>query len=179
MELDSLRSSLESTLDPAIRESSRIMSAVLVIISDAVDPSVIMTVKPQSMRQHAGQVAFPGGKVEPQDGDLLDTALRESNEELGVRIGRTEVIGQMDAVFTQSSGYEIVPFVCIRAETSELVPNAEVDKILAPSLEDIFSSSGTSPDLGRVFLHGGYTIWGATARILEDIGRRTGLWAPL
>lgn len=175
MEFESLRSKLVSSIEPDITTSDNILSAVLVIVYNSADPSVIMTVKPQTMRHHAGQIAFPGGRLDSQDADLLETALRETYEELGVHIGRNEIAGQLDNVVTQSSGYEITPFIHITEKLAELSSNTEVDKILYAPLEDLLGTITTSADLGTVFLHDGYTVWGATARILENLGHKIGI----
>lgn len=145
------------------------------IIHNLVDPTVIMTVKPKSMKHHGGQIAFPGGKLDLADDDLLDTALRETREELGLVVERGQVIGQLPSVITQSSGYEITPFVYIADKVDKMVPNSEVDEILCAPLAELFDTVTTSNELGTVFVHGGHTVWGATARILLSLGRKVGV----
>lgn len=175
MELESLVHKLSSKLDARIGDSDKTESAVLLIIHNPVTPSVVMTVKPQSMRYHGGEVAFPGGKLDDGDSDLLATALRESHEELGLEIERDDIVGQLSTVSTQSSGYIITPFVHITNTLKDMVPNTEVDEILCLPLKDLLDSAQTSSSLGLVFAYGGHNIWGASARILAELGHKTGL----
>ena len=70
-------------------------------------PKIIMTEKPQSMKFHAGEISFPGGKFDVDDSDLLDTALRETSEEIGLNISKDQVIGQLTPVRTLNSGFLI------------------------------------------------------------------------
>ena len=74
---------------------------------------ILMTIKSANLKVHAGEVAFPGGKVDQLDSDLLATALRETKEELGITILRSQVVGQLEPVVTLNSNFTIVPFVCI------------------------------------------------------------------
>ena len=175
IDLESLRRDLGSVIGGHASSPGRTESAVLVIIHDPAAPSVVMTVKPRSMREHAGEVAFPGGKREDGDADLLDTALREAREELGLEVRRGEVAGQLRTVETQISGYAITPFVCVRGSLGALEPNSEVDEILRMPLEQLLRTRDPAGKLGLEFTHGAHTVWGASARILEEICGRTGL----
>ena len=105
------------------------LASVLVIIYDQ-EPKVIMTEKPKHLNIHAGEIAFPGGKWSQNDPDLLDTALRETSEEIGLSLPRQKVIGQLEDVRTLNSGFTITPFVSVIDEIPQLHANSEVENIL-------------------------------------------------
>ena len=142
-------------------------------------PIVIMTVKSLKMNIHAGEIAFPGGKVEPSDMDLLHTALRETREELGLKLTREQIISRLCPVRTRNSGFVIVPFVAILSKRPAMTPNAEVESILEMPLDvlldtlsqDTDPSHDATPDM-YTFEHNStkeQKIWGASARILKQI----------
>ena len=85
MELDAIRSVLSSSIDPTLETTDYRLASVLVVIYGQ-KPIVIMTEKPKHMKFHAGEISFPGGKLDPNDSDLLETALRETREEIGLKI---------------------------------------------------------------------------------------------
>ena len=143
--LDDLKSVLSTSIVPEIKDTVGYrLASVLVVIYDS-SPKIIMTEKPQSMKLHAGEISFPGGKLDPMDSDLLDTALRETNEEIGLHISRGQILGQLNPVKTLNSGFLILPFVCVLEEIPLLVPNSEVEKIfhipLKPLLETMMNDS--------------------------------------
>lgn len=172
MDIDLLRRALSSRIDAAVRHGPRSPAAVLLTFYGPGEPSVIMTVKARHMRQHAGEVAFPGGKWEGGDVDLLETALREAREELGLEIPRDGVIGQLGHVETQSSGYVIAPFVHVLDDEPSLLPNAEVEEVLRIPLAALLSTASTAGQLGPTLTHGPHTVWGASARMLSEVGER-------
>ena len=175
MDIESLTRHLSSDIDARIKQSTKTNSAVLVIIYNSSKPKVLMMVKSKSMRHHAGEVAFPGGKFEEQDFDLLETALRESYEEIGINFKRDTIVGQLRSVDTQSSGYLITPFVYITNKLKKITTNAEVDKLLCIPLEELFGSKNYLTKRDITFSYDGHDIWGASARILEELAQKTGL----
>jgi len=172
MDIELLRRALSSSIDAAVRRGPRSPAAVLLTFYGKAEPSVIMTVKSRRMRQHAGEVSFPGGKWEEGDADLLETALREAGEELGLEIPRAGVIGQLGDVETQSTGYVISPFVHVLDEEPYLLPNAEVEEVLHIPLAALLSTATTAGQLGPTLTHGPHTVWGASARMLAEVGER-------
>lgn len=172
MDLALLRRALSTEMDAAVGPGPRSPAAVLLTFYGPGEPSVIMTVKSRHMRQHAGEVAFPGGKWERGDADLLDTALREAREELGLEVGRDGVIGQLARVETQSTGYVIAPFVHVLEARPDLLPNAEVEEVLEIPLAALLSTASVSGQLGPTLAHGPHTVWGASARMLAEVGER-------
>ncbi|HEY6459987.1 MAG TPA: CoA pyrophosphatase [Polyangiaceae bacterium] len=122
--------------------------------------------RPQTMRSHAGQVAFPGGKSERDDGSLLDTALRETHEELGIERRQVDVLGALDDVFT-ITGFTISPWVGWVAPDAEPRGNpSEVARVFAAPLRAFFEEpAGVLPYRGWTV--DGELVWGATAAIVR------------
>jgi 8-oxo-dGTP pyrophosphatase MutT (NUDIX family) len=135
--------------------------------------------RPEKMRRHAGQVALPGGKVDPVDVDAKATALRETEEELGFPAKLIDVHGRLDDLNT-TTGFVISPFVGWLREDRAPVPNeAEIARAFCVPLA-IFAFTEPRP---RPFRGQGWTriapsyevdgeiVWGATAKILGDLGK--------
>jgi 8-oxo-dGTP pyrophosphatase MutT (NUDIX family) len=140
-------------------------------------PHVLFTRRPATLRTHAGQYAFPGGGQEVRDVTPLETALRETEEELGVPRARVRVLGQLDETPTTSS-YRIHPYVGVIPGDGQYVPNpVEVDLVLEVPLARLMDESivrverhtweGVEHDV-HFYTHGEHVIWGATARILRN-----------
>jgi 8-oxo-dGTP pyrophosphatase MutT (NUDIX family) len=144
-------------------------------------PGIVLIERAAQLRSHAGQVAFPGGKPEPGDRDLVATALREAAEEVGLPGART-VLGRLAPVPTPS-GFFVVPFVAVApAGWRAAVASAEVGRVLQPSLARV-----RDPAIHRVNGHREWRgqlwelhefalceppVWGATARMLFDLVQR-------
>lgn len=132
---------------------------------------------------HGGQIALPGGRVEPSDPDLAATARREAMEELGVPFEAPRVIGTLDDVPTPS-GFLITPVVAALGGEHAFTPDPrEVQAWFEVPLE-LFADPATAEIIGerqwrgthytlRGYRFAGHHIWGATARILEDLAART------
>ena len=137
--------------------------------------------------EHAGQMSFPGGGREPSDPGLRATALREANEEVGMDTERVEMLGRLDDISTVTR-YAVRPFVA-RVAHQEWVPDerevAEVTLLPVEELVDLDnydSERRDHPHYGNVRLHffrvNGYTVWGATGRILVQFLELTTDWSP-
>jgi 8-oxo-dGTP pyrophosphatase MutT (NUDIX family) len=123
--------------------------------------------RPTSMRSHAGQVAFPGGKSDAADDSLRATALRETHEELGIDPARVDVLGALDDVHTYVSGFTISPWVGWLAPETAVVPSAnEVARAFAAPLRTFFEPPGGAPPFVGWTIEG-ELVWGATAAILR------------
>jgi 8-oxo-dGTP pyrophosphatase MutT (NUDIX family) len=118
------------------------------------------------MRSHAGQVAFPGGKRDVGDASLLDTALRESHEELGIARASVDVLGALDDVVT-ITGFTISPWVGWLAPDLELAPSStEVARVFAAPVRAFLDEpEGALP--WRGWTVDGELVWGATAAIVR------------
>lgn len=143
------------------------------------DPQLVLIERSSRLRQHAGQLAFPGGKPEDEDRDLLDTALREAWEEVGLPREHVQVAGRLSPVPTPT-GYLIVPFVGrVRTTWEPEQTSPEVARLLTPSMAElmdprVYRSRGSAMWEGRRYdLHeyaiGEPPLWGATARMVWDL----------
>ena len=179
MHLDNLKSILSSPINPSPgkTEDYRLASVLVVIYGE--EPIIVMTEKPKHLKFHAGEISFPGGKLDNNDSDLLETALRETSEEIGLTISRGQVIGQLEPVVTLNSGFLIMPFVSVVDKIPELAANAEVEKIFHIPLEPFLKTMANDPDPTHNIIQEMYTfeyqnqiVWGASARILKQIQSR-------
>lgn len=155
-------------------------AAVLIAVTDRPKPGVILTQRPPTMRDHPGQVAFPGGKLEPGE-DAVAAALREGHEELALDPALVRVIGSTDRYQT-GTGFDITPVLAVIPPDLPLVPHPrEVESWfeapLALLMDERNWRSNTLSWKGaqRQFYemdHAGYRIWGVTAAICANLSRR-------
>lgn len=149
------------------------------LFEEAGETRVILTRRAAHLRSHTGQVAFPGGRLEPGE-DAVAGALRESHEEIGLDPGDVEVLGQLAPLATASSGSRITPFVGALAQRPRLSANpAEVARVFDVSLAELLTDDvyreerwdlpGQDDRPMHFFELDGETIWGATARILTEL----------
>lgn len=161
-----------------IGEVERRPAAVLIGLRDAHEPHMIFTVRTDHLSSHAGQVAFPGGSADPTDADALTTALRESEEEIGLHPSHVTPLGYLDC-FETISGFCITPVVARIANEAQFRPApdevAEVFEVpLAFFLEPSNLKRYEMDYRGRQremveFHYQGHRIWGATAAILQHL----------
>jgi 8-oxo-dGTP pyrophosphatase MutT (NUDIX family) len=153
-------------------------AAVMVPILELPDPIVLFTVRSDQVRDHKGEISFPGGVRHPEDRDLLATALRETEEELGIDPGAFDVLGQLPATHTVVSGYLIQPYVGMLAARPSITPSEiEIAEVLELSVGRLAAVERevhreTGPGVTRswfAYTLDGYTVWGATGRILHGL----------
>jgi 8-oxo-dGTP pyrophosphatase MutT (NUDIX family) len=159
-------------------------AAVLLPIIERAKPSVLLTLRPQEMSLHAGQICFPGGRFQFGDEDFGQTALRETEEETGISPGAVESVGFLDPYKTVT-GYTVIPVVGILRGNFDFVPNRrEVDEIFEVPLAHLLDPANherrtTERDGGiREFYAIRYEnrlIWGATAGMIVNFSRRLGI----
>jgi 8-oxo-dGTP pyrophosphatase MutT (NUDIX family) len=166
---------LASNISPHIDDPKTKHAAVLIVIYGQ-ELKIIMTQKPVTMQQHAGEISFPGGKLAEDDMDLLDTAIRETLEEISLQVMRKQVIGQLKPVITRNSGFTIIPFVATLEEIPPLQPNSEVEEILHIPIISLLKTLGVDDNEEHRSLFEAYKlthedkiIWGASARMLKQI----------
>ena len=136
MDIEQIRSVLTNEIKPISlsKLDENELASVLIIIYGK-EPIILMTEKAKTLKVHAGEISFPGGKWCEKDEDLLETAIRETEEELDLQISRKQIIGQLDPVVTLNSKYMITPFVTILDGIHSLKPNSEVNSVLHIPLE--------------------------------------------
>ncbi|MCS6767452.1 MAG: CoA pyrophosphatase [Candidatus Nitrosocaldus sp.] len=157
-------------------DEGRIPAAVLLIIhfTDG-NARIILCRRSERLRNHAGQIAFPGGIFKEEDGDLLGTAFRETREEIGVDIDRGSIVGSLDDVYTLTSNFVVRPFVAVVDSISNVSINkGEVADVIDARLVELLKSmekdeAGHGHREAYRFTYDGYVIWGATARILKQL----------
>jgi 8-oxo-dGTP pyrophosphatase MutT (NUDIX family) len=159
-------------------------SAVLVpLFRDAAGGlHAVFTERRADLRRHAGEISFPGGRREPGDADLVATALRETEEEIGLPPERVELLGALQPTPTFVTDYAIYPFVgLIDAGFAWVLAEAEVGRVLELPLAGL-RAGHSRPRLIRRGLPfrtdaydvDGHRVWGATARIVADLLDRVG-----
>ena len=162
--------------DPVAVTGQSREAAVLVPVVDRPDgPAVLFVKRADHLGEHAGQMAFPGGGREPEDEDLLATALREAQEEVSLDPSTVEVVGRLDDIPTITD-YSVRPFVA-RVPDAEFVPDErEVAEVAVLSVADLTDATNyeserrDDPRRGSFRIHyfrvDGYTVWGATGQML-------------
>lgn len=155
-------------------------AAVLIPVTDRPKPGVILTQRPHDLRSHPGQVAFPGGKIDPGE-NPVEAALREAHEELALHPSQVRVIGATDNYIT-GTGFDVTPVLGVVPPDLPLVPNpGEVESWFEVPLAMLFDRSNY--EANTVFWRGaertyyemhyeGYRIWGVTAAIIANLSRR-------
>ena len=156
-------------------------AAVLIPITDRPDPGVILTQRPDWLRSHAGQVAFPGGKIDADDADAIAAALREAEEELAMPRNHVNVLGEAD-IYHTGSGYRIAPVVGIIPPDLPLIANPEeVTDWFEVPLSFLLDSANLERKQGvwqgqnRQYYDMTWQdrrIWGVTAGIIANLARR-------
>ena len=177
MDIEQIRSALTSEINPtSLSELDENELASVLIIIYGKEPTILMTEKAQTLKVHAGEIAFPGGKWCEKDKDLLETAIRETKEELCLDVSKEQVVGQLDSVITLNSKYKITPFIAFLENIPSLKANSEVESILHIPLISFLSTMADdnlpehqSIKEMHVFTFEKYNIWGASARMLKQI----------
>ncbi|MFH1639440.1 MAG: CoA pyrophosphatase [Chloroflexota bacterium] len=176
---DQLRNALSSKPEQLQATNDERLAAVLIpMFCKEGQYHILFTKRTMNMQRHRGEISFPGGAYEDQDGSLLNTALRETAEEIGLAPADINVLGALDTTPTVASGYLIYPFLgvipwphTLRLERWEI---DEVFDVPIPVLmdkncfrEEIRERDGRSISV-FYYDYQGRTIWGATAKILHN-----------
>lgn len=163
-----------------ITDKGRVPAAVLIpIYKDNGEYNIVFIKRTMTVKSHQGQISFPGGMRDDGDKSLWDTALRESDEEIGLRPVDASKIGELDDEITTTSNYIVTPFVAMIPWPYRLVPNqGEVEYILTVPLTALLDKDCRKPEKEMLdgeeiesfaYYYQGTRIWGATARILYKL----------
>jgi 8-oxo-dGTP pyrophosphatase MutT (NUDIX family) len=149
-------------------------AGVLVPVIETTDgtPALLFTVRSDQVRDHKSEISFPGGVRHGEDADLLATAVRETEEELGMRPSSYEVLGALPPVDTVVTGYVIVPFVAMLRGRPEMEPSpVEIAEILEFEVGRLARAEEEVTLEGQrawfAYTLDGRTVWGATGRIVH------------
>ena len=157
-------------------------AAVLVGLVDRGEgPQVLLTRRTEALRHHAGQISFPGGRIEGHDADPVAAALREAHEEIGLAPGQVHALGYLDP-FVTITGFHVFPVVAVvePAFTARRDPG-EVDEVFELPLDFLMDPANARQLLVEYrggqrtlieFVHQNYRVWGATAAMLVNLRQR-------
>ncbi|MGM0604730.1 MAG: NUDIX hydrolase [Halobacteriota archaeon] len=181
MDLKAVRNRTPQRIDGARRQAA----VIVPIVERDGEPQLLFTKRADHLGEHPGQMSFPGGGREPSDPDLAATARREANEEIGLDPAEVSFVGQLDEIETISE-YAVRPFVGTIPDREYEPDEREVAEIaILPvtsliDLENYESERRDHPYYGDVRIHyfrvDGYTIWGATGRMLVQFLELTTDW---
>jgi 8-oxo-dGTP pyrophosphatase MutT (NUDIX family) len=163
-------------------------AAVLVpVVETEAETALLFTKRADHLGEHPGQMSFPGGGREPSDPDLRGTAVREVGEEIGMRRDEIEFVGQLDDIATITD-YSVTPFAGRVADREYEPDHREVDQVAVIGVDDLTDPANyelekrVHPTYGEALVHffhvDGYTVWGATARILVQFLDLAAGWTP-
>jgi 8-oxo-dGTP pyrophosphatase MutT (NUDIX family) len=171
------------TLDSDLVEMSTgttVPAAVMIAVTDRAKPGVILTVRREHMRTHAGQVAIPGGRLDPGE-DAVTAALREAWEEIGLDPGSAEVVAEVDPYRTVT-GFIVTPVLAVVPPDQQLSPHehevadwfeAPLGYVLDPANQQLKSAlfQGRERHYYEIVWND-RRIWGATAAMIVNLSRR-------
>jgi 8-oxo-dGTP pyrophosphatase MutT (NUDIX family) len=163
--------------------AEQVAAAVLVplyVATASDEPYLVLTRRRADLRRHAGEISFPGGRRDAEDLELSDTALREAHEEIGLERSQVRMLAELPPTSTFATNYVIHPFVATIPAGISWRPSArEVDAVLELPLSAVRASKTRTPIERRgftfetdAFIVDEHLIWGATARIIENLLER-------
>ncbi|MGB9957729.1 NUDIX hydrolase [Haloferax prahovense] len=171
--------------EPVTVDAGRRAAVIAPVVFRDERPHILFTKRADHLGEHPGQMSFPGGGREPSDADLRATALRESNEEIGLRAEEAAFHGRLDDILTVTD-YAVSPFVATVPDREYEPDQREVAEIAVLAVDDLTdranyeSERRDHPQYGEIRLHffhvDGYTVWGATGRMLVQLLELTTDW---
>lgn len=143
-------------------------------------PHLVLTLRSEYKGAHSGQVSFPGGKIEERDLTLEDTAIRETQEEIGVASSTFQIIGQLTGLYIPVSGFWVYPFVAVAHQHPVFFPDIkEVKQLIEVPLMELVKDNITSTTHVKIkdivsikvpcYTIQGHIVWGATAMMLSEL----------
>ncbi|MDG2176269.1 MAG: CoA pyrophosphatase [Gammaproteobacteria bacterium] len=179
--LKSLSGSLTTEHGLDLYRAEHRLAAVLILVYPGIEePHIILTRRSENLSNHAGQISFPGGIIDPSDPDPVFTALREAREEIALKENMVDVLGILDVALLPS-GFAVAPVLAVAEHHPELQANPEeVEEIFSIPLslacdlsqynQDYLIHEGQRRDF-YVLNYGDYAIWGATAKMLRSLAK--------
>jgi 8-oxo-dGTP pyrophosphatase MutT (NUDIX family) len=167
---------------PTLADQAHRPAAVLIpVIARGDEASIILTRRASHLKDHAGQVAFPGGKIDAADASPLATALREADEEIGLASHHVTPLGFLDP-YLSATGFRIIPVMALVADTAQFQPNAaEVEAVFEVPLRFLMDPSNHQQHSAEwrgairkyyAIPYETHYIWGVTAGILRNLYER-------
>ena len=164
--------------EPAITSNAKESSVLILLYPDADSVKTVLILRNEYDGVHSGQVSFPGGRYEKHDHSLINTALREANEEIAIKPEDVRVIGKLSKLYIPPSNFNVLPVVGYSVKKPLFVcEEKEVQKVIEINIFDLFDKQfkkiKTINSRGRRIIAPAYeiegvTIWGATAMIISE-----------
>ena len=146
---------------------------------DGPNSRIVLTLRQQYRGVHSGQISFPGGKIESSDKSYLETALRETQEEVGIQAHNIEILGELSPIYVNPSNFYVTPYIgFLKNKPSFIKQEKEVKTILTPKFSDFLKPEnmveqnikvGNYSLIAPAFNVDGHIIWGATAMMISEI----------
>src|SRR5690348_8331763 len=165
---------------PELRAEASMQAAVLIAVTDRLEPGVLLTVRREHMRTHAGQIAFPGGRIDPGEG-AVEAALREAQEEILLDPNVVDVVGTIE-LYRTVTGYVVTPVIAVVPPDLPIEPHEQevadwFEAPLAFLLDPQNQRRESALFQGRQrhyyeIVWNGRRIWGATAAMIVNLSRR-------
>lgn len=161
-------------------DSARLSGVLILLYQKSGHWHVPLTLRQEYEGIHSGQVSLPGGKKEESDSNVVDTALREAHEEVGIQSSRLEIIGQLTDLYIPPSNFKVTPTLAYAVESPNFIIDAfEVKKLIEAPISVLRDKNtiktkhmefgnGYSVEMPYFDIHG-HVVWGATAMILSEL----------
>jgi 8-oxo-dGTP pyrophosphatase MutT (NUDIX family) len=183
--VERLRAAVRNPGEPAAAMPDGLRPASVLLLCDPSTPGVplLFVLRSEELRQHPGQIAFPGGGAETFDSDVVATAMREAGEELGIQAVGVDVLGLLSSFSTVVSGRWLTPVVGLQRAPMEFTSDGfEVAEWFRIDIADLLVAPHTVREIERNGMHGrihyyeasGRVIWGVTGAILHELLERLG-----
>lgn len=164
-----------------MKDGRIVPAAVLMAIVDRPRPTLLLTKRTETLKRHAGQISFPGGRIDPGDASEVAAALREAEEEVGLLPDKVDILGTLDPYMT-ITGFQVTPIVGVIPPDLDLTPHAaEVARVFEAPLDVMLAPANHIRQ--RIEFQGRERfyyeidwdeerVWGATAAMIVNLGRR-------